>query len=331
MASPPPAISVVIPAFRAADHLDACLAGLAAQIEAPPFEVVVVDDCSPDATAALAASRGARVLHHEENRGAAAARNTGANAALADVLLFLDSDVIPEPDLLAATAALFARPDVLAATGRYTEIPANDGRFARYKARWTWHCWERTGAARGESSHLQGALAAVRASAFAAVGGFDERYRGGNVEDYELSHRLQGQGVRIVFDDQIGGRHHFPGFATVARNYWDRTRMWVRLTPERRGFSSGQANRRSAAGALAALGGAASHAGAVVFPPLLLPALACDAVWLAATGPFLRYVAREEGVRFALYAASVHYTLSAVIGAAAVSAPLGKGSRGSAE
>lgn len=323
----PPLISVVIPAFRAERHLPACLQGFGRQVGAPDFDLIVVDDCSPDRTAAVAEAGGARVVRLPSNRGAAAARNAGARASDAEVLLFVDSDVVPEPGLVAGVAALFAEPTVRAATGRYAPEPANDSRFARYKARWTWHCWERTGAREGASSHLQGALSAVRRDLFLDVGGFDERYTGGNVEDYELSARLRGRGVSILFDDRLCGRHHFPGFRTVARNYWDRTRMWIRLAPEQRGFSSGQANPRAAAAALAALGGAAGHAGSVVFPPLLVPALACDAVWAASTGPFLGYVAREEGVRFAAYAAGVHYALSAVIGAAALSAPLGRGTR----
>ncbi len=323
-----PVVSVVIPAFRAACHLPACLDALASQVDAPAFEIVVVDDASPDATAQVARDKGARVVRHETNRGAAAARNTGGAASCGEVLLFIDSDVIPGSGLVAGTAALFANSEVTAATGRYAAEPANEGRFARYKARWTWHCWQNTGARDGRSTHLQGALSAVRREAFEATGGFDERYAGGNVEDYELSARLRSQGVAIHFDDRLSGRHHFPGFRTVARNYWDRTRMWVRLAPEQRGFSSGQANARSGVAALAALAGVVSHAGSVVFPPLVVPALASDAVWLASTGGFLRYVSKEEGLRFAVYSAGVHYTLSAVIGAAAVSAPLGKGSRG---
>ena len=320
-----PTVSVVIPAWSAERHLPACLAGLARQVDPPSFEILVVDDASPDRTAEVAA--GATVIRHEHNRGAAAARNTGARAARGEVLLFVDSDVVPEPGLLAGVAALFEDTSVAAATGRYTAEPANPGRFARYKARWTWHCWEQTGARTGRSSHLQGALAAIRADAFARVGGFDERYAGGNVEDYELSARLRAEGVAIVFDDRLGGAHHFPGFRTVARNYWDRTRMWMRLAPEQKAFSSGQANPRSAAAAVAALGGAATHAGSLLFPPLIVPALACDAAFLASTGGFLRYVAREDGLRFAAYAAGCHYALSAVVGAAALSTPLGRGTR----
>ena len=89
------------------------------------------------------------------------------------------------------------------------------------------------------------------------------------------------------------------------------------------GFSSGQANRRSGIAAIAALGGASG----VVCPPLLPVAALSQGVWLVASAPFLRFVARREGLRFALYAAAVHYALSTVVGAAAVSAPLGRGSR----
>lgn len=318
-------LSVVIPAYRAEAHLRACLDGLLDQTaDLDRFEIVVVDDASPDGTAAVAESyERVRLVRRAENGGAAAARNLGASEARGGVLLFLDSDVTPEPDLVDGVLAVFADPAVRAATGRYGPEPANPTRFARYKALWTWHCWEHTGARTGRSGHLQGALAAVRRKELLAAGGFDERYEGGNVEDYELSARLAEQGVDIVFDDRIGGRHLFPGMSTVARNYWDRTRMWVRLGPARKGFSSGQANRRSGLAALGALGGAAG----LVLPPLLPLAVPCGLIWLGASAPFLGFVVRREGPAFAAYAAGTHFALSAVVGAAALSAPFGRGSR----
>jgi glycosyltransferase involved in cell wall biosynthesis len=326
---PSPTVTVVVPAWRAAAHLAACLDGFARQ-EAPAerFEVVVVDDRSPDDSAAIAEAAGVRLVRHERNRGAAASRNTGARAARGRVLLFVDSDVVPDPGLVAAVLDLYDDGGPAAATGRYAPEPANDTRFARYKALWTFFCWERTGAATGQSSHVQGALAVLRGDVFEALGGFDEAYAGGNVEDYELSARLKDQGHRIVFDDRIRGRHHFPGFGTVARNYWDRTRMWTRLRGELKGFSSGQASARSAAAALFALGSALGHAALPVAPPLLPLVVVADAGWLASAAPFLRFVARREGPAFALYAGGVHYALSVVIGAAALSSPLGRGSRG---
>lgn len=328
MAAPlPPAVSVVIPAFGAERYLARCLSALAEQ-DAPPdrFEIIVVDDASPDAGAALAERAGARVLRHSTNRGAAAARNTGAAAAHGEVLLFLDADVVPAPTLVSACAAAFAAGEA-AATGRYEASPANAVAFARYKALWTWYCWERTGARTGESGHLQGALAAVRRDVFNRLGGFDETYEGGSVEDYEFSIRLVRAGHRIAFCEGMTGQHHFPGFGTVARNYWDRTRMWARLRPQDRSFSSGQANRRSATAAVCAAVAATGHVAWPLFPPLLPAALLADAAWLAASGPFLAFVARREGLAFAAYSAAVHFSLNAVVGAAAATTPLGRGSR----
>lgn len=323
-----PGLSIVIPAWRAADHLGDCLRALGAQTADPAaFEVIVVDDASPDQTADIADRFGVRVVRRKANGGAAAARNTGARAARGDVLLFVDSDVVPAATLAASCLDLFATLQPRVATGRYAPEPANDTRFARYKALWTWFCWEQTAARTGTSGHIQGAMAAIRRDLFLELGGFDESYEGGSVEDYEFSVRLRERGEEIVFDDRLTGRHRFPGFRTVARNYWDRTRMWSRLGPQQRGFSSGQANPRSAAAAVFALGSAAGH---LLLPvaPLLLPAAAlANLGYVVAVGPFLVFVARREGPAFALYAGGVHYALSAVIGAAALTAPFGRGSR----
>lgn len=326
MADPDPFVSVVIPAFAAADHLGACLEALARQSAASDrFEVIVVDDRSPDDTAAIGERAGAHVVRHEQNRGAAAARNSGARAARGEVLLFVDSDVVPEPGLVAAVVHAFEDPATRAATGRYSPEPANPGLFPAYKALWTFWCWETSGAATGQSSHLQGALAAIRKDLFDALDGFDESFVGGSVEDYEISARLRDGGDRVVFCDGMRGRHRFPSFGTVARNYWDRTRMWTRLRRTQRGFSSGQASRRSAVGALCAFGSAVGHCAAPVSPGLLPLAVAADLGWLATAAPFLAFAARRRGPAFALYAAGVHYALGVVVGAAAVSAPLGGG------
>ncbi len=326
--APLPQVSVIIPAYNAVEHLPSCLAGLAVQDAQPStFEVLVVDDHSTDRTAEIAGDGGAQLHRHESNRGAAAARNTGANAARGRVLVFLDSDVVPEPGLVSAVLELFPEPSVgrRVATGCYSAVPANDTSFARYKALWTYHCWQRSGAKKGYSSHIQGALTAIAASLFTELGGFDESYTGGSVEDYEFSLRLREAGEAISFDPRIAGRHHFPTFGTCARNYWDRARMWTRLAPANRRFSTGQASARTAAASLFALGSALGHAVPLLGLPLALPS---DLGYLIAVAPFLRFVRQREGLRFTAYAAAVHWSLSVVVGSAAVSSPFGRGSRG---
>ncbi|HMJ01855.1 MAG TPA: glycosyltransferase family 2 protein [Conexibacter sp.] len=86
------AISTVIPAYNRAHMLECAVASAFAQRPLPPAEVIVVDDGSGDDTAAVAERLGATVIRHPHNRGLAAARNTGLEAAACDWVAFLDSD-----------------------------------------------------------------------------------------------------------------------------------------------------------------------------------------------------------------------------------------------
>jgi GT2 family glycosyltransferase len=85
-------VCVVIPAYNRAAELHRSLASVWAQRPRLPAEVIVVDDQSADDTAAVAASLGARVIRHTENRGPAEARNTALQATQCDWVAFLDSD-----------------------------------------------------------------------------------------------------------------------------------------------------------------------------------------------------------------------------------------------
>jgi glycosyltransferase involved in cell wall biosynthesis len=84
-------VSVVVPAHDRAGTIERALASVRRQ-QAQPLEVIVVDDASRDDTAARAERLGARVIRHERNRGAGAARNTGVEAARGEWVAFLDSD-----------------------------------------------------------------------------------------------------------------------------------------------------------------------------------------------------------------------------------------------
>ncbi len=102
------AVSVVIPARDEARSLPTVLAGLRQQTMAP-VETIVVDDHSSDGTGAVATEGGARVVVAEPLRsgwtGKAAAVHQGALAAASDVVVVLDADVDPAPDLVARLGA----------------------------------------------------------------------------------------------------------------------------------------------------------------------------------------------------------------------------------
>jgi CDP-glycerol glycerophosphotransferase len=90
-----PRVSVVVPIYRVEAYLEECLASLRAQTFAD-LEVVMVDDGSPDGSAAIAervAAEDARfLLVRQENAGLGAARNAGVARAKGELLMFVDSD-----------------------------------------------------------------------------------------------------------------------------------------------------------------------------------------------------------------------------------------------
>jgi hypothetical protein len=104
-----PTVSVVVPARDEEARIPPLLAALRA-MEPAPLEVLVVDDGSTDATAALATAAGARVVAAEPPpgwTGKAWACQRGAAEARGEVLVFLDADTVPAPgavDELAAAA-----------------------------------------------------------------------------------------------------------------------------------------------------------------------------------------------------------------------------------
>jgi hypothetical protein len=85
-------ICVVIPAYNRAHMLQRSLRSVWAQRPTLPAEVIVVDDGSSDETATVAEKLGARMIRHPQNRGLAAARNTGLHATSHPWVALLDSD-----------------------------------------------------------------------------------------------------------------------------------------------------------------------------------------------------------------------------------------------
>jgi glycosyltransferase involved in cell wall biosynthesis len=95
-------ISVIIPLYNRREEIGRAIASALCQTQAP-HEIVVVDDCSSDDSVAVVAALDEpriRLLRHERNRGASAARNTGIAAATGDWIALLDSDDEWEPEKL---------------------------------------------------------------------------------------------------------------------------------------------------------------------------------------------------------------------------------------
>ncbi len=99
-----PKVSVVMPAYKAAAFIGLAVASVRAQT-LQEWELIIVDDCSPDETAAvaLAAAGGdprIKLIRAEQNGGVARARNLGNIHAAGDWIAVLDSDDAYEPTRL---------------------------------------------------------------------------------------------------------------------------------------------------------------------------------------------------------------------------------------
>src|SRR3954462_14387378 len=91
-----PFFSVIIPVYNAEKFISECLQSLLSQ-DFQNWEVVMVDDCSSDGSIKLIKDLSGndprfRLLYHNKNKGAAAARNSAINEAKGIWCCFLDSD-----------------------------------------------------------------------------------------------------------------------------------------------------------------------------------------------------------------------------------------------
>ena len=172
----PLGIALVVPAHVGGPGLDRCLAAVAGQHQ-PAAEVVVVADgpvAAADPALRAAVSRaGARLVASPQASGPARARNLGAAATTSPVLFFVDSDVVLPADATARVRAVLADPGVDALFGSYDEEPG-DPRFTSQYKNLVHHLAHQQ--AHRHAVTFWGACGAVRRTAFAAVGGFDESY-----------------------------------------------------------------------------------------------------------------------------------------------------------
>ena len=208
--------SVVIPTYRRCDTLFTVLDALAAQTTPPPFEVVVVDDGSNDATPhRLAAYRPPFPFRFfsQENAGPAAARNHGVREAAGRVVLFLGDDTVPEPGLLAAHAAAHAetRPHRFAVLG-YTTWP-RDTRVSPFL-----HHINEYGLQFGYRliadpdnvpfNFFYTSNVSLPRDLMLAAGLFDTSFPHAAWEDIELAYRLMRRGMRMLYRPAAVARHH---------------------------------------------------------------------------------------------------------------------------
>ena len=220
-----PRISVVIP-HHDDPELPACLAALGPrQADGIAFEVIVVDNGSK---APPSVPAGVRLLS-EPVPGPGPARTTGARAARAPVVAFLDADCRPDPGWIAAIDRAFADPATQVIGGDIRIAAADPARLTVVEA------YESVFGYRQQlyitrDHYAATANMAVRAEVLAAVGAFAGL---GVAEDMDWGRRATALGIRHAYVPGMRVRTPArPDFAALARK-WDRhvAHFWAETGP----------------------------------------------------------------------------------------------------
>ena len=296
-----PLVSVVIASYNAGPFLERSLQSLRASTVLP-LEVIVVDDCSTDNSAARAEEMGATILRTAVNGGPARARNLGAKAAKGDILFFIDSDVCVHPDtvLLVQDALADASPD--AVIGAYDDAPDSREFLSQYRN--LMHCFvHRTGSR--EAFTFWSGCGAIRRDVFIESCGFDERYAKPSIEDIEFGSRLIAAGRRILLRPDIEVKHlkRWTFWQIVRTDVLDRGIPWAELILRNRNMPNDLNlrfhQRLSVILVYALLGLSIAGHFISLGIPLLLSVVALNF-------QFYFFLARRRGVLFALAAIPLH-------------------------
>lgn len=191
-------ISIVIPVYNEADQLGACLEAIARQT-VMPYEVLVIDNNSSDATVAVAERYPFVRLLREPRQGVVYARDRGFDAASGDIIGRIDADTRLPSGWLTQIQTIFADNSVSAVSG-----PPHYYDFALASVADTidWRLRAHLSRKLSDYNFLWGANMAVRREAWVQVRPSLCR-RQQLHEDFDLGIHLQALGLRVVYDAKL--------------------------------------------------------------------------------------------------------------------------------
>lgn len=200
-------ISVVIPNFTQYP----LVTNLPAVIKAcAGAEIIVVDDASPDNAAVRIKQKfpGIKIIANKVNERFAAACNRGFRAASGEVVVLLNSDVIPRPGFLAPLLKHFADSQVFAVSSLEIDMA---GKFSGRN-----RCWFKRGflvhsaapITAGENCWATGGSSAFDRKKYLDIGGMDAMFKPAYWEDIDLSWRARLKGWRILFEPKSRVDHN---------------------------------------------------------------------------------------------------------------------------
>lgn len=214
-----PEVSVIIPVHGKFAYTYQCLASILQALPRTSFEVVVVDDASPDETLFLPAIVSGAVLYlrNPRNGGFIAACNAGAAAARGRYLLFLNNDTEVKEGWLDALRDTFTEVPDAGLVGSKLIFP--DG-SVQEAGGIVWRLGDGWNYGRGcqpddpriaylrDVDYVSGASIMVARPVFEDLGGFDTHYSPAYYEDTDLAFRIRKRGLRVLYQPLSALVHH---------------------------------------------------------------------------------------------------------------------------
>src|SRR5437879_3456028 len=211
-------LSVIIPTYNREKVLAKALEAYLMQ-SSPQFihELLVVDDGSTDATQAMVLAFGRRSPFPirylgQPNRGPAAARNLGIREAASGIVLFTDSDIVPQRDLVeqhldwhrknpqpgAAVLGYVTWPPEIKATPFMRWYGEDGALFAYRRLRGKYEI---------DFTFLYTCNLSLKTDFLRTCGQFDEDFKSASWEDTELGYRLHKAGLRLLYNQRAVAFH----------------------------------------------------------------------------------------------------------------------------
>jgi glycosyltransferase involved in cell wall biosynthesis len=255
-----PFFSIIIPYHNSKDTIGPLLDSIAHSKNAPPFEMIVVDDASLEVLQKTSFARPPllklklQILRLSQNRGPGAARNRGAGIAKGKFLVFFDSDVVLFPDALYNLWKIYEDdPDIVAVTGVWVKHQKTKKFFPNFKALRDWSYWINERDKSGYYYLFSTRCASIKREVFERLKGFDETYTSPLVEDIEFTYRVARR-YAIIFAPNVRVHHEFEDFFPIAKKYFRRSYWWTKLYQSRKKFDPVATTLQEAASALSGVG-----------------------------------------------------------------------------
>ena len=204
-----PVVSVIIPIYGKCEYTLRCLASIAAHPPSTPFEVIVVDDRSPDNSAEILLEvDGIRLISNPENQGFIRSCNIGAGVAAGQYLHFLNNDTEITPgwlDELLRTFYEFPGTGLSGSKLVYPDGTLQEAGGIIWQDGSAWNFGRNQDQSlpvynyAREVDYCSGASIMVPKELFDELGGFDEYYLPAYCEDSDLALKIRDHGYRVIY------------------------------------------------------------------------------------------------------------------------------------